>query len=123
MTNFEKVGLFMKTFGQEVKTKPSLSDDKINKLRVDLIDEELTEFKDAIKNNDLKEAVDALTDILYVTYGAGHAFGVNLDECFGEVQRSNMSKLGEDGKPIYNDAGKVMKGPKYFKPDLSQFIK
>ena len=123
MTNFEKVGLFMKTFGQEVKTKPSLSDDKINKLRVDLIDEELTEFKDAIKNNDLKEAVDALTDILYVTYGAGHAFGVNLDKCFGEVQRSNMSKLGEDGKPIYNDAGKVMKGPKYFKPDLSQFIK
>ena len=123
MTNFEKVGLFMKTFGQEVKTKPSLSNDKINKLRVDLIDEELSEFKDAIKNNDLKEAVDALTDILYVTYGAGHAFGVNLDECFGEVQRSNMSKLGEDGKPIYNDAGKVMKGPKYFKPDLSQFIK
>ena len=123
MTNFEKVGLFMKTFGQEVKTKPSLSNDKINKLRVDLIDEELTEFKDAIKNNDLKEAVDALTDILYVTYGAGHAFGVNLDKCFGEVQRSNMSKLGEDGKPIYNDAGKVMKGPKYFKPDLSQFIK
>ena len=123
MTNFEKVGLFMKTFGQEVKTKPSLSDDKINKLRVDLIDEELTEFKDAIKNNDLKEAVDALTDILYVTYGAGHAFGVNLDKCFGEVQRSNMSKLGADGKPIYNDAGKVMKGPKYFKPDLSQFIK
>ena len=123
MTNFEKVGLFMKTFGQEVKTKPSLSNDKINKLRVDLIDEELSEFKDAIKNNDLKEAVDALTDILYVTYGAGHAFGVNLDKCFGEVQRSNMSKLGEDGKPIYNDAGKVMKGPKYFKPDLSQFIK
>ena len=123
MTNFEKVGLFMKTFGQEVKTKPSLSNDKINKLRVDLIDEELSEFKDAIKNNDLKEAVDALTDILYVTYGAGHAFGVNLDKCFGEVQRSNMSKLGADGKPIYNDAGKVMKGPKYFKPDLSQFIK
>ena len=123
MINFEKVGLFMKTFGQEVKTKPSLSNDKINKLRVDLIDEELSEFKDAIKNNDLKEAVDALTDILYVTYGAGHAFGVNLDKCFGEVQRSNMSKLGADGKPIYNDAGKVMKGPKYFKPDLSQFIK
>ena len=123
MTNFEKVGLFMKTFGQEVKTKPSLSNDKINKLRVDLIDEELTEFKDAINNNDLKEAVDALTDILYVTYGAGHAFGVNLDKCFEEVQRSNMSKLGVDGKPIYNDAGKVMKGPRYFKPDLSQFIK
>ena len=122
MTNFEKVGLFMKTFGQEVKTKPGLSDDKINKLRIDLIDEELTEFKEAIKNNDLKEAVDALTDILYVTYGAGHAFGVNLDECFDEVQRSNMSKLGEDGKPIYNESGKVMKGPNYFKPDISKFI-
>ena len=122
MTNFEKVGLFMKTFGQEVKTKPSLSNDKINKLRVDLIDEELSEFKDAIKNNDLKEAVDALTDILYVTYGAGHAFGVNLDKCFGEVQRSNMSKLGKDGKPIYNQAGKVMKGPNYFAPDLNKFL-
>ena len=123
MTNFEKVGKFMKTFGQEVKTKPGLSNDKINKLRIDLIDEELNEFKEAISNNDLKEAIDALTDILYVTYGAGHAFGVNLDKCFEEVQRSNMSKLGVDGKPIYNDAGKVMKGPKYFKPDLSQFIK
>tara|TARA_A100001011_G_scaffold47580_1_gene45016 strand:+ start:1093 stop:1461 length:369 start_codon:yes stop_codon:yes gene_type:complete len=122
MTNFEKVGLFMKTFGQEVKTKPGLSNDKINKLRIDLIDEELTEFKEAIKNNDLKEAVDALTDILYVTYGAGHAFGVNLDECFEEVQRSNMSKLGQNGKPIYNDAGKVMKGPNYFKPDLKKFL-
>ena len=122
MTNFEKVGLFMKTFGQEVKTKPGLSDDKINKLRIDLIDEELTEFKEAIKNNDLKEAVDALTDILYVTYGAGHAFGVNLDECFNEVQRSNMSKLGEDGKPIYNESGKVMKGPNYFQPNLSKFL-
>ena len=122
MTNFEKVGLFMKTFGQEVKTKPSLSDDKINKLRVDLIDEELTEFKDAINNNDLKEAVDALTDILYVTYGAGHAFGIDLDSCFNEVQNSNMSKLGDDGKPIYNDKGKVMKGPKYFKPDLSKYV-
>ena len=122
MTNFEKVGKFMRTFGQEVKTKPSLSNDKINKLRIDLIDEELTEFKDAIKNNDLKEAVDALTDILYVTYGAGHAFGVNLDECFDEVQRSNMSKLGKDGKPIYNQAGKVMKGPNYFAP-LINFIK
>lgn len=122
MTNFEKVGLFMKTFGQEVKTKPGLSDDKINKLRIDLIDEELTEFKEAIKNNDLKEAVDALTDILYVTYGAGHAFGVNLDECFDEVQRSNMSKLGEDGKPIYNESGKVMKGPNYFQPNLSKFL-
>ena len=122
MTNFEKVGKFMKTFGQEVKTKPGLSNNKINKLRIDLIDEELTEFKEAIKNNDLKEAVDALTDILYVTYGAGHAFGVNLDECFDEVQRSNMSKLGEDGKPIYNQAGKVMKGPNYFAPDLNKFL-
>ena len=123
MTNFEKVGLFMKTFGQEVKKKPGLSTEKINKLRVSLINEELEEFKDAIKNNDLKEAVDALTDILYVTYGAGHAFGVNLDKCFDEVQQSNMSKLGDDGKPIYNDEGKVMKGPKYFKPDLSKFLK
>ena len=123
MTNFEKVGLFMKTFGQEVKTKPSLSSEKINNLRISLINEELEEFEEAIKNNDLKEVVDALTDILYVTYGAGHAFGVNLDKCFDEVQRSNMSKLGEDGKPIYNDAGKVMKGPKYFKPDLSKFLK
>ena len=123
MTNFEKVGKFMKTFGQEVKTKPGLSNDKINKLRIDLIDEELNEFKEAISNNDLKEAIDALTDILYVTYGAGHAFGVNLDECFEEVQRSNMSKLGEDGKPIYNQAGKVMKGPNYFAPDLSKFLR
>ena len=123
MTNFEKVGLFMKTFGQEVKTKPNLSSGKINNLRIGLINEELEEFKDAIKNNDLKEAADALTDILYVTYGAGHAFGINLDKCFDEVQRSNMSKLGKDGKPIYNDAGKVMKGPKYFKPDLSKFLK
>ena len=122
MTNFEKVGKFMKTFGQEVKTKPGLSNEKINKLRIDLIDEELTEFKEAIKNNDLKEAVDALTDILYVTYGAGHAFGVNLDKCFDEVQRSNMSKLGKDGKPIYNQAGKVMKGPNYFAPDLNKFL-
>ena len=123
MTNFEKVGLFMKTFGQEIKTKASLSSDKINNLRISLIAEELEEFKEAIKNNDLKEAADALTDILYVTYGAGHAFGVNLDKCFEEVQRSNMSKLGDDGKPIYNDVGKVMKGPKYFKPDLAKFIK
>ncbi len=123
MTNFEKVGLFMKTFGQEVKTKASLSSEKINNLRISLIAEELEEFKEAIKNNDLKEAADALTDILYVTYGAGHAFGVNLDKCFEEVQRSNMSKLGDDGKPIYNDAGKVMKGSKYFKPDLSKFLK
>ncbi len=122
MTNFEKVGLFMKTFGQEVKKKPGLSKEKINKLRVSLINEELEEFKEAIKNNDLKEAADALTDILYVTYGAGHAFGVNLDKCFDEVQQSNMSKLGDNGKPIYNDEGKVMKGPKYFKPDLSKFL-
>jgi len=123
MTNFEKVGLFMKTFGQEVKTMPSLSSEKINKLRISLINEELEEFKEAIRNNDLKEAADALTDILYVTYGAGHAFGINLDKCFDEVQRSNMSKLGEDGKPIYNELGKVMKGPKYFKPDLNKFLK
>ena len=123
MTNFEKVGLFMKTFGQEVKTTPSLSSEKINNLRISLINEELEEFKEAIRNNDLKEAADALTDILYVTYGAGHAFGINLDKCFDEVQRSNMSKLDEDGKPIYNEFGKVMKGPKYFKPDLSKFLK
>ena len=123
MTNFGKVGLFMKTFGQEVKTKPGVSSEKINNLRISLINEELEELKQAMKNNDLKEAVDALTDILYVTYGAGHAFGVNLDKCFDEVQKSNMSKLGEGGKPIYNEAGKVMKGPNYFKPDLSKFIK
>ena len=123
MTNFEKVGLFMKTFGQEVKTTSSLSSEKINNLRISLINEELDEFKEAIKNNDLKEAADALTDILYVTYGAGHAFGINLDKCFEEVQRSNMSKLGDEGKPIYNEFGKVMKGPKYFKPDLTKFLK
>ena len=123
MTNFEKVGLFMKTFGQEVKTTPSLSTEKINNLRISLIDEELNELKEAIKNKDLKETVDALTDILYVTYGAGHAFGINLDLCFDEVQRSNMSKLGENGNPIYNDQGKVMKGPNYFKPDLRKFLK
>ena len=111
MTNFEKVGVFMKTFGQEIKTKPSLSSDKINTLRINLIEEELKELKHAIENKDLKETIDALTDILYVTYGAGHAFGVNLDKCFEEVQKSNMSKLGEDGKPIYNENGKVMKGP------------
>ena len=122
MTNFEKVGLFMKTFGQELKTKPSLSNDKINQLRISLINEELEEFKQAIKNNDLKEAIDALTDILYVTYGAGHAFGVNLDKCFEEVQKSNMSKLGKDGKPIYNEFGKVMKGPNYFQPNLKKFV-
>jgi len=122
MSNFRKVGTFMKTFGQEVKTSPSLSTDKINKLRIELIKEELEEFTEAMKNNDLLEVADALTDILYVTYGAGHAFGIDLDKCFDEVQNSNMSKLGENGKPIYNDAGKVMKGPKYFKPDLSKFV-
>ena len=122
MTNFEKVGLFMTTFGQEVKKKPSLSSDKINNLRINLIREELDEFTKAISNKDLKEVADALTDILYVTYGAGHAFGINLDNCFDEVQRSNMSKLGNDGKPIYNENGKVMKGPKYFKPNLNKFL-
>ena len=122
MTNFEKVGLFMTTFGQEVKKKPSLSTDKINNLRSNLIEEELNEFKEAISKKDLKEVADALTDILYVTYGAGHAFGINLDDCFEEVQKSNMSKLGNDGKPIYNENGKVMKGPNYFKPDLNKFL-
>ena len=123
MTNFDKVGTFMKTFGQEVKDKPSLSTAKINDLRVSLIEEELIELKEAMKNNDLLEVADALTDILYVTYGAGHAFGINLDDCFNEVQNSNMSKLGYDGKPIYNHNGKVMKGPKYFKPNLKKIIK
>ena len=122
MTNFDKVGTFMKTFGQEVKSKPSFSTDKINKLRLDLIKEELTELTEAMNNKDLLEVADALTDILYVTYGAGHAFGINLDKCFDEVQNSNMSKLDENGKPIYNEHGKVMKGPNYFKPDLSKFI-
>ena len=122
MSNFRKVGIFMKTFGQEVKTQPSFSTDKINKLRIDLIKEELEELIDAIHNKDLLEVADALTDILYVTYGAGHAFGIDLDKCFDEVQNSNMSKLGEDGKPIYNESGKVMKGPNYFKPDLLKFI-
>ena len=122
MSNFSKVGTFMKTFGQEVKTKPSFSTDKINKLRIDLIKEELDELQEAMKNNDLLEVADALTDILYVTYGAGHAFGIDLDKCFEEVQNSNMSKLGENGDPIYNESGKVMKGPKYFKPDLSKFV-
>ena len=122
MTNFEKVGIFMKTFGQDVKTTSELAEDKINKLRVSLIEEELDELKAAIKDNDIKEVADALTDILYVTYGAGHAFGINLDKCFEEVQNSNMSKLGSNGKPIYNDSGKVMKGPNYFKPDLSKFV-
>ena len=123
MTNFEKVGIFMKTFGQELKTKSELSTEKINKLRISLIEEELEELKLAIKENNIKEVADALTDILYVTYGAGHAFGINLDKCFEEVQNSNMSKLGKDGKPIFNEFGKVMKGPDYFKPDLSKFIK
>ncbi|MDA9588859.1 nucleoside triphosphate pyrophosphohydrolase family protein [Candidatus Pelagibacter sp.] len=112
----------MKTFGQEVKSKPSFSTDKINKLRIDLIKEELDELKEAMDNNDLLEVADALTDILYVTYGAGHAFGINLDKCFDEVQNSNMSKLSENGEPIYNDSGKVMKGPNYFKPDLTKFV-
>ena len=123
MTNFEKVGLFMKTFNQDVKDSSSLSTDKINSLRISLINEELEELKQAISEKNLTEVADALTDILYVTYGAGHAFGIDLDSCFDEVQNSNMSKLGKDGKPIYNEAGKVMKGPNYFKPDLSKFIK
>ena len=123
MTNFEKVKIFMKTFGQEVKEKSSFSSDKINELRFNLIKEELEELRIAIDTKNLVEVADALTDILYVTYGAGHAFGINLDRCFNEVQQSNMSKLDDHGKPIYNDSGKVMKGPKYFKPDLSKFIK
>ena len=122
MTNFNKVGVFMKTFGQEIKYKPSFSTKKINQLRISLIQEELDELKEAVANNDLLEVADALTDLLYVTYGAGHAFGIDLDKCFNEVQNSNMSKLGEDGKPIYNELGKVMKGPNYFKPDLSKFV-
>ena len=123
MSNFNKVKTFMETFGQEVKTKPSFSTDKINSLRYDLIKEELEELKEAMENNNLLEAADALTDILYVTYGAGHAFGIDLDKCFEEVQNSNMSKLGEDNKPIFNESGKVMKGPKYFKPNLTKFVK
>ena len=123
MTNFEKVGTFMKTFGQDVKQNPSFSTSKINQLRVDLIKEELDELIEAMNKKDLIEVADALTDILYVTYGAGHAFGINLDHCFEEVQNSNMSKLDNNGKPIYNDKGKVMKGPNYFKPDLNKFIK
>ena len=122
MTNFEKVKKFMLTFGQEVKTKASFNDEKTNQLRLDLISEELEELKNAMESKDLLEVADALTDILYVTYGAGHAFGINLDLCFDEVQNSNMSKLGEDGKPIFNEAGKVMKGPNYFKPDLTKFV-
>ena len=122
MTNFESVRKFMETFGQEIKKKAEFPNIKITELRYALIKEELGELKEAIENKDIKEVADALTDILYVTYGAGHAFGINLDKCFEEVQNSNMSKLGIDGKPIYNEMGKVMKGPKYFKPDLSKFV-
>ena len=122
MSNFNKVKTFMETFGQEVKTKPSFSSDKVNTLRYELIEEELDELKVAMENKDLLEVADALTDILYVTYGAGHAFGIDLDKCFEEVQRSNMSKLDREGNPIYNEFGKVMKGPKYFKPNLTKFI-
>ena len=122
MTNFENVKKFMQTFGQEVRTNASFPKDKIINLRLDLIREELTELKEAIEKKDIKEVADALTDILHVTYGAGHAFGINLDKCFEEVQNSNMSKLGSNGKPIYNEQGKVMKGPDYFKPDLSKFV-
>ena len=122
MSNFKSVRKFMETFGQEIKEKASFPDDKITSLRYDLIKEELDEFKEAIDKKDIKEVADALTDILYVTYGAGHAFGINLDKCFEEVQNSNMSKLGNDGKPMYNDKGKVMKGPNYFKPNLSKFV-
>tara|TARA_B100000674_G_scaffold485336_1_gene492049 strand:+ start:621 stop:992 length:372 start_codon:yes stop_codon:yes gene_type:complete len=122
MSNFESVRIFMETFGQEVKKKAEFPSEKITSLRYDLINEELEEFKEAINKRDIKEVADALTDILYVTYGAGHAFGINLDKCFKEVQNSNMSKLGEDGKPIYNGKGKVMKGPNYFKPNLKKFV-
>ena len=122
MSNFEHVKKFMKTFGQEIKEKAGFPSDKISALRYDLIYEELREFKEALDNKDIKEVADALTDILYVTYGAGHAFGINLDKCFQEVQNSNMSKLDPNGKPIYNEKGKVMKGPNYFKPDLNKFV-
>ena len=122
MSNFESVRKFMETFGQEIKEKASFPNDKISSLRYALIKEELGELKEAMDKKDIKEVADALTDILYVTYGAGHAFGINLDKCFKEVQNSNMSKLGEDGKPIYNEKGKVMKGPNYFKPDLGKFV-
>lgn len=123
MSNFSSVKKFMETFGQEVKNKAEFPNEKIQDLRVSLIDEELSELKEAIKNKDIKEVADALTDILYVTYGAGHAFGIDLDKCFDEVQRSNMSKLDENGKPIFNEFGKVLKGPNYFKPNLEKFIK
>ena len=122
MTNFEKVKIFMQTFGQEIKENAEFPSERITKLRTDLIEEELSELQIAIKNKNIKEVADALTDILYVTYGAGHSFGINLDDCFNEVQKSNMSKLGSDGKPIYNERGKVMKGPNYFKPDLGKFV-
>ena len=122
MSNFNKVKLFMETFGQEIKVRPNFSSDKVNNLRYELIKEELDELKVAMENKDLLEVADALTDILYVTYGAGHALGIDLDKCFEEVQSSNMSKLSEDSKPIYNEAGKVMKGPKYFKPNLTKFV-
>ena len=122
MTNFQKVGIFMKTFGQEVKNKAELGDEKLNQLRISLINEELDELKTAIKDNNILEVADALTDILYVTYGAGHSFGIDLDKCFHEVQKSNMSKLGKDGKPIYNETGKVMKGPNYVKPNLLKYL-
>ena len=123
MTNFEKVGIFMKTFGQEIKNKASFSSEKVNKLRIDLIEEELNELKQAMETKNLVEVADALTDILYVTYGAGHAFGINLDKCFSEVQNSNMSKLDKNQKPIFNEMGKVMKGSNYYKPDLGKFLK
>tara|TARA_B100000965_G_C19231324_1_gene600234 strand:+ start:86 stop:457 length:372 start_codon:yes stop_codon:yes gene_type:complete len=123
MSNFQKVGEFMRAFGQEIKSSPGLSSEKINNLRISLIKEELEELINAISENNIIETADALTDILYVTYGAGHAFGIDLDKCFVEVQNSNMSKLGLDGKPIYNDNGKVMKGPNYFQPDLSKVVK
>ena len=123
MSNFSSVKKFMETFGQEVKNKAEFPNEKIQDLRVSLIDEELSELKEAIENKDIKEVADALTDILYVTYGAGHAFGIDLDKCFDEVQRSNMSKLDENGKPIFNEYGKVLKGPNYFKPNLEKFIK
>ena len=122
MSNFNKVKTFMNTYGQEVKERAAFPENKIVQLRIDLIEEELNELKEAVKNNDIVEVADALTDILYVTYGAGHSFGVDLDKCFDEVQRSNMSKLGVDGKPIYNESGKVMKGPDYFAPDLKKII-
>jgi len=122
MSNFDEVKVFMKTYGQEIKLTPDFPENKILKLRIDLIQEELDELKEAIENKDIVEVADALTDILYVTYGAGHSFGVNLDDCFSEVQRSNMSKLDDNGKPIFNENGKVLKGPNYFKPDLKKYI-